>query len=224
MAKKKLSKAEKQKFINKIIADGKISGKDMQRAANKGISLDRIQKAHDKSFSSGNPFSYDKDVPDWRKEAAAAYTRSDTRSAGRQAGSLRPSDDRMFADVPSQPAYSPLIIKKDALNVVPKKAVTAEPTPVAAPVAEPTDAGNPYLDQINDLMGDIDEMMNQDMELPTLPTPTTVWNTSTGVSDKELKLSPASKTKKRTGVSAFRRRQAKGGAKKGLRTIKSMNV
>ena len=43
---KKVSKKKKQKYIAKIMSDGKITKEEGQRAANKGISLQKIQNTN----------------------------------------------------------------------------------------------------------------------------------------------------------------------------------
>lgn len=55
MAKSK--KQKRQKYIQKILKDNKVSKKEVQKAAKKGIRLDRIQKAARKSTEPGNVFS-----------------------------------------------------------------------------------------------------------------------------------------------------------------------
>ena len=50
-------KKKRQKFIRKILKDNKVSKKEVQKAAKKGIKLDRIQKAARKSTQPGNVFS-----------------------------------------------------------------------------------------------------------------------------------------------------------------------
>ena len=55
MAKSK--KEKRQKFIRKILKDNKVSKKEVQKAAKKGIKLDRITKAARKSTQPGNVFS-----------------------------------------------------------------------------------------------------------------------------------------------------------------------
>ena len=55
MAKSK--KEKRQKYIQKILKDNKVSKKEVQKAAKKGIRLDRIQKAARKSTEPGNVFS-----------------------------------------------------------------------------------------------------------------------------------------------------------------------
>ena len=51
------NKQKAQKYLSKIIADGKVTKKEAKKAQKKGISLDRIQGAFDKSLRPGNPFS-----------------------------------------------------------------------------------------------------------------------------------------------------------------------
>lgn len=63
---KKISKAKRQKFISKISSDGKISKKERSRAANKGISIQKIQNRNIGDYrqasrdyqTSGRPGSY----------------------------------------------------------------------------------------------------------------------------------------------------------------------
>ena len=57
-------KRKKQKYIAKIISDGKISSKEAKKAVKKGISLGRIQNAQTKSFRPDNPYSRPDTVPD----------------------------------------------------------------------------------------------------------------------------------------------------------------
>ena len=55
---KKLTPKQKtQKYLSKIVSDGKVTKKEAKEAQAKGIRLDRIQKAFDKSLEPGNPFS-----------------------------------------------------------------------------------------------------------------------------------------------------------------------
>tara|TARA_R100000005_G_C4921893_1_gene154794 strand:- start:83 stop:769 length:687 start_codon:yes stop_codon:yes gene_type:complete len=49
-------KRKKQKYIKKIISDGKISAKEAKKAVKKGISLRRIQNAQTKSYKEGSPY------------------------------------------------------------------------------------------------------------------------------------------------------------------------
>ena len=55
MAKSK--KQKRQKYIRKILSDGKVSKKEVKKAAKKGIRLSRITSAAKKAAQPGNPFS-----------------------------------------------------------------------------------------------------------------------------------------------------------------------
>ena len=55
--KKLTPKQKEQKFLSKIVSDGKVSKKEVKAAQDRGIRLARIQKAFDKSLEPGNPFS-----------------------------------------------------------------------------------------------------------------------------------------------------------------------
>ena len=55
MAKSK--KQKRQKYIRKILSDGKVSKKEVRKAEKKGIRLSRITSAAEKATRAGNPFS-----------------------------------------------------------------------------------------------------------------------------------------------------------------------
>ena len=72
---KKISKAKRRKFISKISSDGKISKKERSRAANKGISIQKIQN---------------RNIGDYR-EAARAFDNRGHRSQVRNPAAQRPT-------------------------------------------------------------------------------------------------------------------------------------
>lgn len=51
------NKQATQQYIKKILSDNTVTKQEVQKAGNKGISLDRIQKAADRSTKPGNVFS-----------------------------------------------------------------------------------------------------------------------------------------------------------------------
>ena len=67
-------KKKRQKFLRKILKDNKVSKKEVQKAAKKGISLDRVQKAARKSTQPGNVFSRPQSSP-FRTTPADIYKR-----------------------------------------------------------------------------------------------------------------------------------------------------
>lgn len=56
-------KKKRQKFLNKILKDNKVSKKEVRKAQKKGIKLDRITKAARKSTQPGNVFSQQRSSP-----------------------------------------------------------------------------------------------------------------------------------------------------------------
>lgn len=82
---KKISKAKRQKFISKISSDRKISKKEGQKAANKGISLQKIQN---------------RNIGDYRQASR------DYQTSGRPGSYKAPS---------GKPTYEPLKIKGGAI-------------------------------------------------------------------------------------------------------------
>ena len=83
---KKISKAKRQKFISKISSDRKISKKEGQKAANKGISLQKIQN---------------RNIGDYRQASR------DYQTSGRPGSYKAPS---------GKPTYEPLKIKGGAIQ------------------------------------------------------------------------------------------------------------
>lgn len=95
MAKSK--KQKRQKYIRKILGDGKVSKSEVRKAQNKGISLDRISKAAKKSTQPGNVFS--------RSSSPSPFTRGTSRGAIAQ-GRVTPSQVRK-APTPAAPVIRP---------------------------------------------------------------------------------------------------------------------
>ena len=79
---KKVSKEKRQKFISKFSSDGKINKEERKRAANKGISIQKIQN---------------RNIGDYR-EAARAFDN-------------RPNQERVRQYAAQKPTYEPLKIK-----------------------------------------------------------------------------------------------------------------
>lgn len=105
------NKQQTQSFISEIIADGRVTAEEADKAQNQGVSLARIQKAQTKSFLPGNVFS----MPGTSKTTNA---RQDA-----------------IGTTPAQPAYSPLVIQGAAQKVFDQgRAVAAAPAP--APVQQ----------------------------------------------------------------------------------------
>jgi len=141
MAKSK--KEKKQKKIAKIIADGRVTKKEAKKAAKKGISLARIQKAQTKSFRPGNVFSKpatSTPTPNAREVARGTYK------------------------APAKPTYSPLVIQGSAQKVFDQgRTVAAAPAAAPAPAAPapPTPPPvDPAIQQLMDRNASLEQQLN----------------------------------------------------------------
>ena len=211
--KNKSGKEYKQKLINKFLADGKFTGKEAKKAQKKGITLSRIQKAHTKSFKSGNPFSYDRDVPEWKKIAAAAYNRSSTRNVGGGAGSRKPSADVMFRDPGlKRPVYSPLLIKEDAARAYQYGQIPQQQA--ATPSQQQQNDANSSTDDTGDDF--YEEELYDELPEDEIPEEFDSMNPF-GVKQDPISIGNPNKKRRRGGLSQF----SAGGRKGGMGTIKS---
>ena len=121
MGKKNKKKAKKQKFISKIIRDGRVTGKEAKKAQKKGISLARIQKAQTKSYKPGNVFS------SVRAPKRSPFASGATPRGAIAQGRVTPSQVK----TPSKPSYTPLTIQGAAQKVF-DRGTAAAPAPAPA--------------------------------------------------------------------------------------------
>ena len=94
----KSRKEKRQKYIRKILKDNKVSKKEVQKAAKKGIRLDRIQKAAKKSTQPGNVFS--------RSSSPSPFSGGVTSRGAIAQGRVTPSQVRK-APTPAAPVIRP---------------------------------------------------------------------------------------------------------------------
>lgn len=153
-------KRKKQKYIAKIISDGKISKKEATKAVKKGISLGRIQNAQTKSFLPGNRYSRPDTVPD-------QLNHRDIAKAG--------------GDIPKfeLPSYSPLRMKGKVRSIFDTPAKTATTTDTAATDTAATDTSktdtkvetevNPLQGQLDTALSEIESLKTQLNQRPEMP-------------------------------------------------------
>ena len=91
-------KKKRQKFIRKILKDNKVSKREVQKAAKKGIRLDRISKAARKSTQPGNVFS--------RSSSPSPFSGGVTSRGAIAQGRVTPSQVRR-APTPAAPVIKP---------------------------------------------------------------------------------------------------------------------
>lgn len=136
--KNKKAKAKRLKFINKISKDGKISKKEGQKAAKKGISLNKIRN---KRISA-------------HREASRNYQRNVMPSARNSSGQRKPS-------------YEPLKIKRGAQQADDRlrgrsSSSRSAPKPRSKPKVRSSSASAPtsnYASQANDLLSSYDDQL-----------------------------------------------------------------
>ena len=140
MAKSK--KEKKQKKIAKIIADGRVTKKEAEKAAKQGISLARIQKAQTKSFKPGNVFSKpatSTPTPNAREVARGTYK------------------------APAKPTYSPLVIQGSAQKVFDQgRTVAAAPAQQQQPITTQP-AEEPPVDPMLQQLMDQNDLLQQQL-------------------------------------------------------------
>ena len=122
----KKNKKKKQKFISKIIRDGRVTAKEARKAQKKGISLPRIQKAQTKSYKPGNVFS------NVRAPKKSPFAGGVTSKGAIAQGKVSPSQIKTS----SKPAYSPLVIQGKAQKIFDgqqPKPIASFPTPGFTP-------------------------------------------------------------------------------------------
>ena len=132
---KKISKEKRRKFISKISADGKISKKERKKAANKGISLQKIQN---------------RNIGDYR-EAARTFDNRPNQEKVRQSAAQRPTYEPlkikggdMVPQSQSKPkkdrsagiARREKLAKQEKKRNKKAKAITPETTPIETPTPE----------------------------------------------------------------------------------------
>lgn len=151
---KKNKKQKQQRRIAKIIADGRVTKKEAKKAAKKGISLARIQKAQTKSFKPGNVFS------NIRAPKKSPFAGGVTSRGAISQGRVSPSQVK----TPQQPAYTPLTIQGAAQKIFDRgTAAAAAPAPVVnqtvaqAPVTPPPPPPvvEPEEPSMEDMFGDM---------------------------------------------------------------------
>ena len=144
MAKSK--KEKKQKKIAKIIADGRVTKKEAEKAAKQGISLARIQKAQTKSFKPGNVFSKpatSTPTPNAREVARGTYK------------------------APAKPTYSPLVIQGAAQKVFDQGRAAAAPAAAPAQQQQPITtqpAAEPPVDPALQALQDQNALLQQQLD------------------------------------------------------------
>lgn len=130
-------KQKKQKFIKKILADNKVSKKEVRSAAKKGIKLDRIQKAVRKSTQPGNVFSRSSSPSPFTRGGTPPFTSGGTSRGAIAQGRVTPSQVRK-APTPAAPVIKPgaqTLINRD---IAARAATAAAPAPLApAPITQP---------------------------------------------------------------------------------------
>lgn len=94
----KKNKKKVQKYIRKILKDGKVSKSEVRKAQNKGIRLDRISKAARRSTKPGNVFS--------RSSSPSPFSGGITSRGAIAQGRVTPSQVRK-APTPAAPVIRP---------------------------------------------------------------------------------------------------------------------
>jgi hypothetical protein len=119
------NKQATQKFISGIISDGRVTQQEAQKAASKGVSLARIEKAQTKSFQPGNVFSKSTSTP----------------GAPGRLTSTQAQPDRRVQQTTAQPTYSPLVIQGAAQKVFDQGRPAAAPAPAPQPQTQTQQTG-----------------------------------------------------------------------------------
>lgn len=126
-------KRKKQKYIAKIIADGKISGKEARKAVKKGISFGRIQNANLKSYKEGSPYYVEPTIVGGRGPA-------------------------QYGGKVQERPYRELQMKGKVRSIFDKPAQTATTTDTAATDTAATDTSqtDTKVEEVNPLRGELD--------------------------------------------------------------------
>jgi len=117
---KKVSKEKRQKYIAKIIADGKVTKEEGQRAANKGISLQKIQNTNINNY----------------RNASSDFDNRPHRSRVTQVAAKRPTFEPLKI---KRGAYTALTTPKTPAPAAPKAPETTAPVDTTETVGPPVE-------------------------------------------------------------------------------------
>lgn len=187
LKKKKPEKYKKQKQISKMMADGKIDKKEGQKAARKGISLQKIQNQNINHYRS----------------AASEYDQRDSETT--------------YGNSTRRPTFEPLKIKRGAIEAdqgrsrnsnkkkknKKRKVTSNQPTTVTSDYQNQADKQLNQIDrQLEDIMGTSDR---------ETPDPLTFQYAASSLVDpgNNLTIAAATDPSKATGADKFKRRRRK---------------
>jgi hypothetical protein len=148
-------KRKKQRYIAKIISDGKISQKEAKKAVKKGISLGRIQNAQTKSFIPDNVYSNARLSRESSRQAPTQFD-ADVTLPRRYSNNIAKSYQQEHGGLGT---YSPLKMKGKVRSIFDTPAQTAAATDTAATDTAATDTSQTDTKvepEVDPLRGDLD--------------------------------------------------------------------
>ena len=155
-------KRKKQRYIAKIISDGKVSQKEAKRAVKKGISLGRIQNAQTKSFIPDNVYSNARLSRESSRQAPTQFD-ADVTLPRRYSNNIAKSYQQEHGGLGT---YSPLKMKGKVRSIF-DKPVAAAPQEVDPPETETQEQPltSDYVEEANTTLDEADtryeDLLNQ---------------------------------------------------------------